>query len=268
MPIHYEKRGAIAIITIDNGRLNLMQPTLHREMYRHLQAFLADEEVRVGILTGSAGNAFCAGDDLKVKLPERTRQEQLAAQLDPARRHADPPGRPGFDQDVMRLDRFKPIIGAVDNYCLGQGLIYLLLLTDIRFATPRAEFGLPEVAYGMGGIAGLTRLGRQVPHTAAMWMMLTGERVGADKAREWQLVNDIVSPDKLMETALATAAKVAALPPLAVRVEMEAYRRGMDLSHADALALVGHFYRMQVFGGGTEGIVPAFMNKGADRAGG
>ena len=264
MPIHYEKRGAVALITIDNGRLNLMQPLLHRQMYQHLQTFLADEDVRVGVLAGSAGNSFCAGDDLKVELPARTRQQQLAAQLDPARRQSDPPGRPGYDQDIMRMDRFKPIIGAVDGYCLGQGLIYLLLLTDIRFATPRAEFGLPEVAYGMGGIAGLTRLGRQIPHTAAMWLMLTGERVGADKAREWQLVNDIVAPEALMDTALAAADKVATLPPLAVRVEMEAYRRGMDLSHADALSLIGHFYRMQVFGGGTEGIVPAFMRKGGE----
>ena len=97
-----------------------------------------------------------------------------------------------------------------------------------------------------------------------MWMMLTGERVGADKAREWQLVNEVVDPGVLMTRALEVAEKVAALPALAVRVEMEAYRRGMDLSHADALSLIAHFYRMQVFGGGTEGIVPAFMRRGGE----
>ena len=261
MPIHYEKRGHIAHITIDNGRLNLMQPGLHREMFGHLEEFIADDEVRVGILAGAEGRSFCAGDDLKVEIPERTKKEVLEAHLYAAKRHSDPPGRPGWDQDTVKLERFKPMVGAVDYYCLGQGLIYLLLLTDIRFATPRAEFGLPEVAYGMGGIGGLTRIGRQVPHTAAMWMMLTGERVGAERAREWSLVNEVVAPEDLFAAAHAAAEKIAQIPPLSIRVEMEAYQRGMDLSRHDSLALMGHFYRMQALGGGTEGITPAFMRK-------
>jgi enoyl-CoA hydratase/carnithine racemase len=67
--------------------------------------------------------------------------------------------RPGWEQELMRFRRNKPIIGAVDRYCLGQGLIHLLLLTEIRPATPVAEFDFPEIAYSMGGAGGLNRLG-------------------------------------------------------------------------------------------------------------
>ncbi|MBL8670193.1 MAG: enoyl-CoA hydratase/isomerase family protein [Alphaproteobacteria bacterium] len=262
MPIRLEKRGAVAVLTIDNGRLNLLTPALHKEMLGHLQEFLADPALRVGVLTGAPGSSFCAGDNIKLDLPKLPRQEQLARQLDPAVRAAGPLARPGFEQDVVRLERLKPIIGAVDGYCLGQGMIYLLLLTDIRVATPGASFGLPEIAYGMGGAGGLTRLGRQVPHVAAMWLMLTGERIDAAKALHWNLINEIVPPEALLARAMAIAERVAAHPPLALRVEMEAYQRCMDSPREQAIAQAAALFRLQMLGGATEGVVPEFLKKG------
>jgi enoyl-CoA hydratase/carnithine racemase len=77
---------------------------------------------------------------------------------------------------VLRFERTKPIVGAARGWCRGRGLEYLLLLTDIRIATPDAKFGLPEIAYGMGGLAGAMQLSRHLPSTAAWEMALTGDK--------------------------------------------------------------------------------------------
>lgn len=261
MPIRYETDGPIATITIDNGRLSIMTPELHKELHRTLEAFTGDDAIRVGILKGADGCSFCAGDDLKWKPADPSNRTMLERQLSRAKRRSGPPARPGWDQEILRIERYKPIVAAVDGYALGQGFMILTHLTDLRICTPEAEFGLPEVAYGMGGIAGLLRLGRQMPHTAAMWCMLTAERFDAEKAREWHYVNEVVPRDNLVARAVEIAEKVAALPPLAIRVEMESYQRGMDMDREDAVVLMGHLYRMSVLGGALEGITPAFMKK-------
>jgi enoyl-CoA hydratase/carnithine racemase len=246
MPLTYEKSGPVATFTIDNGKVNVFTPAMHKQLFDALKDFLADPDLHVGILAGTEGRSFCAGDDIKTPLPELTPHEALAAHLSPHIHERDKGlTRPGWEQDVMRLRRNKPIIGAVDRYCLGQGLIYLLMLTDIRLATPEAEFGFPEIAYGMGGAGGLTRLGRHIPHALAMEMLLLGERVGAQKAREVHLVNRIVPREVLMSEARTVASTIANHPPVAVQVEMEAYARGMDMSAEQAADYAGALFRFQ-----------------------
>lgn len=154
---------------------------------------------------------------------------------------------PGWEYEVRKLadERYKPIVAAVNGYVFGQGMIYLLQLTDIRIASPTATFGLPEIAYGMGGASGSTRLGRQIPHVAAMWLALTGEPFNAEAALRNHLINEIVPIEQLRERARKIAAKIASHPPVSVRVEMEAYYRGQDLTRDQASALTGHLYRLQ-----------------------
>jgi enoyl-CoA hydratase/carnithine racemase len=197
-------------------------------------------------MAGSAGKSFCAGDDIKNPLHKLTPHEALAAHLSP-HVHEQSKGltRPGWEQDVMRLKRNKPIIGAVDHYCLGQGLIYLLLLTDLRIATPQAQFGFPEIAYGMGGAGGMTRLGRHVPHAVAMEMLLLGDRISAQKALDVHLVNRIVPQADLMATTQEMVAKIASYPPMAVQVELDAYNRCMDMPREQASDYAGTLFRFQ-----------------------
>lgn len=246
MPIVYSKSGAIATFTIDNGKVNVFTPQMHRELYDALVDFNCDPDIHVGIITGSADKSFCAGDDIRTELPSLTPQEALEAHLSP---HVHEPRtgltRPGWEQDVMRLRRVKPIIGAVDRYCLGQGLIYLLLLTELRIATHRAQFGLPEIAYGMGGAGAMTRLGRIVPQAVAMEMLLLGETISAEKALSVHLINRVVSPDRLMDEARAMADVIAAHPPVAVQVELDAYNRAMDMPREQAMDYAGTLFRFQ-----------------------
>jgi enoyl-CoA hydratase/carnithine racemase len=248
MPIHYEKINHVGVFTIDNGSLNILTPDLHKQLYALLKEFLIDADVHVGILMGSEGNSFCAGDNIKLKLPERSKQQELEAYLFLHQNEGESPQRPGWEIDVLQLERFKPIVAAIDGYCLGQGMIYLSCLTDIRIATPRAKLGLPEVAYGMGGGGGMARLGMQMPHVKAMWHLLTGEPMTAEQAMEYQFINEITPVDQLKTRALEIAALIARHPPVAVRVEMEAYYKSMDFSRLDAMRYVNNLYRLQRMG--------------------
>lgn len=262
MPVRYEKRDDLAYFTFENGSVNPLTPAMHKELYGHLKDFLTDPEVRVGIMTGAGDRAFSAGDDIKTPLPAyESPADELDAHLYPHQGEGETPHNLSWEIDVLRLDRYKPIVAAVNGYCLGQAMIYLLLLTDIRIASERARFGFPEIAYGMGGAGGSTRLARQIPATAAMWMVLTGEPIDAEEAHRIHLVNQVVPHEALMSTAEEAARKISRHPPLAVRIEMEASYRGNDLSRGDALTAAGNLYRMQRLAYGGPERVTEFLYK-------
>ncbi len=243
MPIHYEKSDRIAVITIDNPPVNVMTPALHKRLYDILRDFNADPDIRCGILTGAGKRAFCAGDDIKSPRPARTRLEVVERHLSP-RTDGEALEYPGWEHEILTMARYKPIIGAINGVCLGQGFIFMMLLTDIRYAVPEARFGLPEIVYGMGGAGGALGLGKMIPHTAAMELLLLGDQIPAEKAEDMFLINAIVAPDQLMDRARQAARRIASHPALGVRVEMEAYQRAQDMSRANAMALSGHMYRM------------------------
>lgn len=241
--LKYEKSGHIATITVDNPPVNVFTPAMHKQMFEILQEFNSDREIHCGILTGAGDRSFSAGDDIKSKRPDRTREEVVERHLNPSRSF-DTEEYPGWEHEVMTMPRYKPIVGAANGYCFGQGFIYFNLLSDIRYAATNAVFGMPEIAYGMGGAGAALSLGKMIPHVAAMELLLLGEKIDAEKAQRLFLVNDVVAPDKLMETAWAAAERIASHPPLGVRVEMESYQRSFDMSRADSMAMAGHMYRM------------------------
>jgi|FLOH01.1.fsa_nt_gi enoyl-CoA hydratase/carnithine racemase len=243
MPIHYEKSDGIAVLTIDNPPVNVFTPALHKEMYDILRDFNADPSVRCGILTGAGDRAFSAGDDIKSLRPEQTRLETVERHLTP-RVDGESLEYPGWEQEIMTLPRYKPMIGAINGVCVGQGFMFMMMLTDIRYAVPNARFGLPEIAYGMGGAGGALGLGKMIPHTAAMELLLLGDKVSAEKAERMFLINGIVEADDLMAHARQAANRIASHPAIGIRVEMEAYQRSQDMSRSDAMALSGHMYRM------------------------
>ncbi|MCC5987108.1 MAG: enoyl-CoA hydratase/isomerase family protein [Pararhodobacter sp.] len=243
MTFHYEKADGIATITLDNPPVNVLTPELHKDLLEILRDFNADPEIRCGIWTAAGDRAFCAGDDVKTPRRERSFAEIAERHLTP-RREGDGFEYPGWEAEVLALPRLKPMIAAVNGVCLGQGMIYLLLLTDLRLATPNARFGLPEIAYGMPGASAATRLGRQIPHVLAMQLALTGEMIDAETAARGFLINEVVPPADLMPRAGALASRIAAHPPIAVRAEIEAYQRTQDMTRADALAYAGNLYHL------------------------
>lgn len=218
------RQGDVALITMGNGRLNILTRAMHRRLFEVLQAFSRDDTLKVAVLTCEPGSSFSAGDDLN----------ELGQPLG---------DEPDWEALVMQMHRRKPVVAAVRGHCLAQGLAYLLQLTDIRFATPDASFGFPEIRFGMGGAGVVARLAQQIPQTVAMRMTLTGMPLTAQQALECHLINEIAADDALLEVALAEAGRIARHPLQALCVEMTAIARNDQVSRSEALALLDLMWR-------------------------
>jgi enoyl-CoA hydratase/carnithine racemase len=265
MGIDISKAGAVAVVTIANGKVNPITQAMHRELLAALREVDADPAIRVGILTGAGERAFSAGDDIKHEDPgSGSAQADLHNALGsgPAGDGLDTP--PGYDwaDAVMAHRRATPFIGAVRGWCLGRALGYLLALTDIRVCAPDARFGLPEIAYGMGGMGGTFRLNRYVPSVIAHEMALTGEPIDAQEALRVHLVNRVVAADDLLPEAHRIAERIARHPALAVRVELESLRRADALAPADAYAFGMTLYRAQRLATGESDVQDTFLYRG------
>ena len=221
MPIEYEKKGKIAYITIA-GRfeLNPFAPEMYQELYEVFRDFRDDREMRVAILTGKGGKAFSVGGDLKRMVKSADELDHLEIFERIWYPHTEPIGYPTVNEDLYNLRLWKPVIAAVNGYCLAAGFEILLLMTDIRIASENAKFGLAEVLRGLAGGAN-TRITLQIPYAIAMEILLTGEMIDAQEAWRVGLVNKVVPADKVMETAEAYAEKLAAIPPQVLRVQKE-----------------------------------------------
>ena len=265
MGIEVEKADGVAVVTIANGKVNPITSAMHRELLAALRDVDADPAIRVGILTGAGERAFSAGDDIKHEDPgsgSAATDLHNALGSGPARdQDVTPPGYDPADA-VMAHRRATPFVGAVRGWCLGRALGYLLALTDIRLCSPDARFGLPEIAYGMGGMGGTFQLNRHLPSVVAHEMALTGEPIDADEALRVHLVNRVVAPDELLPEAHRIAKLIARHPALAVRVEVEAMRRAAELGRTDAYAQGMALYRLQRLAMGESDVQDTFLYQG------
>src|SRR3954447_26759687 len=196
MPVHYERRGAAALVTIDRQeRRNAVDGATADLLAAAYERFEADDEARALVLTGAGDVAFCAGADLKAL-------ETLAPRLE------DPRGPLGF----TRLTPSKPAIAAVSGWCLAGGF-ELALWCDLRIASETAAFGFTERRFGVPLIDGGTqRLPRIVGQGRALDLILTGRVVGADEALGMGLVNEVVPAGRQLERALELAEGIARFP--------------------------------------------------------
>jgi enoyl-CoA hydratase/carnithine racemase len=134
-----------------------------------------------------------------------------------------------------RMSVEKPLIAAVDGYCLAAGF-ELALLCDMRLCTPEARFGLPEIVRGFfPGGGGPQRLMRAVPQAVAMEMLLTGDPIDAQTALRAGLVSRIVPEPELLPTARRLAERIAGHAPLAIKAVKEVAEAALDETLEQAL---------------------------------
>jgi enoyl-CoA hydratase/carnithine racemase len=219
--VRYERVGAAAVLTINREhRRNAVDATTAERLRSSLDAFEADDEARVLVLTGAGDVAFCAGADLKAI-------ETFGERLE------DPAGPLGF----TRLTPTKPTIAAIGGWCLAGGL-ELALWCDLRIAAEGSTLGFPERRWGVPLIDGGTqRLPRIVGLGRALDLILTGRLVGADEALTMGLLTEVVPPGQHLTRALEIAEGLAAFPQVTMLADRRAAIEGLGLTLADGLAL-------------------------------
>ncbi|GAP38114.1 enoyl-CoA hydratase-related protein [Piscinibacter sakaiensis] len=206
----------VAIVTLNRPRSrNAVSTALTRGLAARVRAVEDDPSIRVAILTGAGTQAFCAGADLK----------EMSAGATYAQRSTPDGGFAGF----VFAPRRKLWIAAVNGAAVAGGF-ELMLACDMAVASRAAIFGLPEVKRGLAATAGgIYRLPRRVPRGIALEMIATGEPIDAARAQALGLVNHVVDPDQVLETAVRIARQVGANAPLAVALSLELARRADEL---------------------------------------
>lgn len=222
MVVDFEKRDHVAILTLNRPEaMNALDPEMSSTLVRLWRQVLEDPQVWAVVLTGAGEKAFCAGADIK-KLAE------YYSTTTPLQRRERAFQEPGLGGITRNLYMPKPVIAAVNGYCLGGGL-ELALACDLRVAAEHATFGQTEVRWGLTPNAGGTqRLPRCIPVGVALEMILTARPIDAQRAFQVGLVNRVVPLADLMPTAMDIASAICANAPLAVRVAKEAVWRGLE----------------------------------------
>ena len=211
----YEKQGRIAIMTVNRPEaMNAFTEEMLAAMDACFEDFQNDDDLWVAILTATGDKAFCAGMDLAEAIPKLNAGSELG--------YADHTKRPFSDV-------FKPIITAVNGFCIAGGMEFMQG-TDIRIAAEHATFGLGEVRFGLIPVGGThVRLPRQIPWAVAMELLLTGENLDAKRAYDIGLINKIVPKEDLMAEALKMAEKICQNGPYAVQTAKEIVVRQANL---------------------------------------
>ena len=196
---------AVALVTLNRpevrNALNTAMMTELRDLFQQL--YIDSAQLRAVIVTGAGDKAFCAGGDLKQRnsMTDQQWQQQHAV----------------LEQAVEAIIACPiPVIAAVNGDCMGGGL-EIALCCDFIYASDNARFALPEGKLGiMPGGCGTQNLTRAVGERRAKELIMTGRLFDAVRAKEWQLVNEIVSQDSLLDTVMAVALEISRLGPLSV----------------------------------------------------
>ena len=218
----YEVNRHVATITYNRPEaLNAINGDMRRDLNAAFASFRDDEDAWVAIVTG-AGKAFCAGADMR----------------DGAGSTGEFAGtfweKPTINSFESGWEIFKPVIAAVNGYCLGYGLT-LVSWCDFVIASDRAQFGMPEVRLGVPTIVGAIRLPQRLNWQYAMELLLTGDRIDATRAKEIGLAGWVVPHDELIDEAHKLADRLLAAAPLAARTVKEVAMRSQHLPPLEAI---------------------------------
>jgi len=223
--VEYELRAPTAWITVCRPeKLNALNRRTVEEIVAALEQALADDSVRVVVLTGDGEKAFVAGADIEEMSKLSPQQAQEFSRF--------------LQASLDRIERSpKPVVAAVNGFALGGGC-ELALACHIRLAADRARFGQPEVGLGLiPGAAGTVRLSRVIGRGRALDLILTGEMINSDQAERMGLVSRVLPSDQLGAAASAYAANLAKKSPMAMRRALESVLSAEEASHAEAQRL-------------------------------
>ena len=223
--LNFQTTDAVAIIQLHRPqKKNALNADLRRELEECFKKVADDRAVRVAIITGGE-EVFCAGADIS-EIQESTSAES-------AYRHSRE-----FQIICDQIEGLpQPVVAAVSGYALGGGC-ELALACDFRIASTTAKLGLPEIKIGaFPGGGGTQRLPRLIGASKAKELIFTGDPITAEEALTLGLVMKVVPKEKLLEEAKSFAAKLAALPRLALQASKNLINRGLEMELNSGLEL-------------------------------
>jgi crotonobetainyl-CoA hydratase len=222
-PLVVERRGKILEVTINRPKANAIDAPTSRIMGETFAKFRDDPDLRVAILTGAGEKFFCPGWDLKAAADGEAPDADYGV------------GGFGGLQELPGLG--KPVIAAVNGIAFGGGF-EIMISADIIIAADHATFALPEINSGTLADAATIKLPRRIPYHVAMELLFTGRRMDAQEAKQWGIVNEIVTYPNLMIRAREVAAMLAEGPPLVFAAIKEVVRETSHLPIQQAFDLV------------------------------
>ncbi|TVT51367.1 crotonase/enoyl-CoA hydratase family protein [Amycolatopsis rhizosphaerae] len=243
-PVLVERRGPVTVITLNRPEVrNAVNLAMAEALERAIDAFEADPDAQVAVLTG-AGGAFCSGMDLKGAARGEFPMTEKRGPLGLA---AKPP--------------VKPLIAAVEGHALAGGC-ELALVADLIVAAEDAQFGIPEPKRGLAAAAGgVLRLRERLPRNVAMELALTGDPMPAARLAELGLINALAPAGKVLDAALDLAGRIAVNAPVSVRVSKRIVDEAVDWTTEEAFRRQGDIASAAVLSeDATEGVL-AFTEK-------
>lgn len=230
-----ELRNGIAIVTLNRPeKRNALSPEMVVRLAQFWREIADDHATRVIVVTGAGDQAFCAGGDLgsliplmmKTRKPQDEWEERFAAD------------RKQLGAALLRNDNFfKPVIAAINGHAHAGGAEFVMSM-DLRVMSSTATLAVTEVRRGLIASGGsLVRLPRQLPWAHAMELLLLGEPVSADTARQMGLVNRVVPQTDVLSVALDFAQRVSLGAPVALEKTKEVMVRSSGRPLHEAFAI-------------------------------
>ena len=222
--VEFELKDRAAYITLNRPeKLNAIDVAMRDELWRVFHEINDNPNIWIAVITG-AGRAFSVGHDL-VSMAGRG-DELYSSEISTE------------DLYVYQSQMFKPVIAAVNGFCLAQGG-GIALASDIRVASDRAQFGWPQTKRGIGSVSGPCMLAHRVPLNVAFEFLFTGDVIDAERAYELGMVNKVVPHDELMPAVDGYVEKLLQNAPLAMRAIKEVAVRGLNMRLEDRVRLAG-----------------------------
>ncbi|WP_310962449.1 enoyl-CoA hydratase/isomerase family protein [Nocardioides terrisoli] len=187
-----DEHDGVVIVTLDRPPANAMNRDVIRGIACLFNTFAEVREPPPVVITGGGERFFCAGGDIK--------------ELDGADVSQIEDRMREFHRMLVAMDRYpRPVVAAVNGYCVGGGVEYAMF-ADLVLAAPHARFGFPEINHGLlPAEKGIERVARLVGVKTTRALLLTGDLIDADRATQVGLVDAIVEPNALLETGIAHA---------------------------------------------------------------
>ena len=252
-PLLRETRGDIAVLTLDDpATRNALSEAMIAALHAELNSIRDDKRIRAVVITAN-GPAYSSGHDLKELTARRADADKGRAFFAQMMQSCS-----AMMQEIVHLP--KPVIAAVQGVATAAGC-QLVATCDLAVASDKATFATPGIDIGLFCSTPMVALSRNVPRKHAMHMLLTGDHVSAERARELGLVNTVVAAGKEREAAIELAERIARKSAYTLKIGKEAFYRQAEMNLADAYAYTAQVMTENMMARDAEVGIGAFIDK-------